>query len=78
MPKPVGHFATDVSPYGVHDLGGGVREWVDGWFEPDQRIIRGGSFSLYGVFSRAAGRWGAGPSKTQASIGFRLVKQLGR
>ncbi|MCA9541045.1 MAG: SUMF1/EgtB/PvdO family nonheme iron enzyme, partial [Myxococcales bacterium] len=78
MPKPVGHFATDVSPYGVHDMGGGVREWVDGWFEPDQRIIRGGSFSLYGVFSRAAGRWGAGPSKTQASIGFRLVKQLGR
>jgi serine/threonine-protein kinase len=26
--EPVGTFATDVSPYGVHDLAGGVREWL--------------------------------------------------
>jgi serine/threonine-protein kinase len=26
--EPVGTFATDVSPYGVHDLAGGMREWM--------------------------------------------------
>ncbi len=26
--EPVGTFATDVSPYGVRDLAGGVREWL--------------------------------------------------
>ena len=29
---PVGSFSRDVSPYGVLDLGGNVREWVSDWF----------------------------------------------
>ena len=28
QPEPVGTFPTDVSPYGVRDLAGGMREWV--------------------------------------------------
>lgn len=76
LPKAVGRFATDCSPYGVRDLAGGVREWVDGWFEANQRAVRGGAFSLYGFACRAAGRWGASPARTQASIGFRLVREL--
>jgi serine/threonine-protein kinase len=28
QPEPVGTFATDVSPYGVRDMAGGMREWV--------------------------------------------------
>jgi eukaryotic-like serine/threonine-protein kinase len=28
QPEPVGTFATDESPYGVHDLAGCMREWV--------------------------------------------------
>jgi serine/threonine-protein kinase len=32
QPEPVGTFATDVSPYGVRDMGGGMREWVGDLF----------------------------------------------
>ncbi len=74
LPKAVGRFATDCSPYGVCEMAGGVREWIDGWFEANQRVVRGGAFSLYGFACRAAGRWGASPTRTQASIGFRLVR----
>ncbi|MBK7581497.1 MAG: SUMF1/EgtB/PvdO family nonheme iron enzyme [Myxococcales bacterium] len=28
QPEPVGSFAKDVSPYGVRDMAGGMREWV--------------------------------------------------
>jgi eukaryotic-like serine/threonine-protein kinase len=28
QPEPVGSFPTDVSPYGVRDMAGGMREWV--------------------------------------------------
>jgi serine/threonine-protein kinase len=28
QPEPVGTFPTDVSPYGVRDTAGGMREWV--------------------------------------------------
>ncbi|MCA9543569.1 MAG: SUMF1/EgtB/PvdO family nonheme iron enzyme, partial [Myxococcales bacterium] len=76
MPRPVGHFATDCSPYGVRDMAGGVREWTDAWFEEGQRVIRGGAFSLYPFLCRVAGRWGAGPHTTQPNYGFRLVKSL--
>jgi formylglycine-generating enzyme required for sulfatase activity len=31
--QPVGTFADDVSPYGVHDLAGNVAEWVSDWFD---------------------------------------------
>jgi serine/threonine-protein kinase len=76
LPKPIGTYETDCSPYGVRDLSGGVREWVESWFEDGQRVIRGGAFNLYAFLCRAASRWGAGPRTTQASIGFRLVKVL--
>jgi formylglycine-generating enzyme required for sulfatase activity len=32
---PVGQFKGDVSPYGCHDMGGNVREWVADWFRDD-------------------------------------------
>ncbi len=74
LPKPVEAFPVDCSPYGVRDLAGGVREWTASWFEANQRVIRGGAFNLYAFLCRAASRWGAGPRTTQASVGFRLVK----
>jgi len=45
-PKPVGSFPKDLSPYGVYDMAGNVREWVVGTWEghPDRLILRGGSF----------------------------------
>jgi formylglycine-generating enzyme required for sulfatase activity len=32
---PVGSFAGDLSPYGVYDLAGNVREWVADWYQWD-------------------------------------------
>src|SRR5262249_35572643 len=32
-PRPVGSFPGDVSPYGVHDLAGNVREWTASWYQ---------------------------------------------
>ncbi|MEZ4442021.1 MAG: bifunctional serine/threonine-protein kinase/formylglycine-generating enzyme family protein, partial [Polyangiaceae bacterium] len=31
---PVGHKPKDVSPFGVLDMGGNVREWVADWYDP--------------------------------------------
>jgi eukaryotic-like serine/threonine-protein kinase len=28
QPEPIGTFPLDASPYGVHDMAGGVREWI--------------------------------------------------
>lgn len=60
--SPVGSYPLDVSPYGVYDMAGNVREWTDGWYESypgntgslayytgPYRVLRGGSYgtSLY-------------------------------
>ncbi len=75
-PQPVGRFPTDTSPYGVRDMAGGIRDWVDAWFEPGHKTVRGGAYSLYPFFARAAGRWGHSQRATVPNIGFRLVKDL--
>ena len=54
----MGSHPGDVSPYGVYDMAGNVREWTAGWYEPypgntlpsdyykgPYRVLRGGSFS---------------------------------
>lgn len=68
---PVGSFPGDVSPYGVYDMAGNVREWVDGWYQPypgntlpeiyykgPYRVLRGGSYEtpLY-RYPRTASRY---------------------
>ncbi|HYV04771.1 MAG TPA: bifunctional serine/threonine-protein kinase/formylglycine-generating enzyme family protein [Blastocatellia bacterium] len=54
----VGAYASDVSAYGVHDMGGNAGEWVDAVYEPYEgssasdpefgtknRVVRGGSIN---------------------------------
>lgn len=76
MPKPVGQFEADASPYGVRDLAGNVREWTDGWIEEGLRTVRGGAFNHYAFTCRAASRFGYTPRRTLAGVGFRMVKPL--
>jgi formylglycine-generating enzyme required for sulfatase activity len=44
--RPVMSYEKDVSPYGVYDMAGNVREWVLGRWSghPERLIMRGGSF----------------------------------
>lgn len=67
---PVGTYPGDVSPYGVYDMAGNVREWVDGWYEiypgnkvdlshydGPYRLLRGGSYDTsLNRFGRVAAR----------------------
>lgn len=68
--SPVGGYPDDVSPYGVYDMAGNVREWVDGWYDiypgnnvsaefytGPYRVLRGGSFeSPLNRYARTASR----------------------
>jgi serine/threonine-protein kinase len=76
MPKPVGLFKADCSPYGVRDLAGNVREWTDGWIEEGLRTVRGGAFNHYAFTCRAASRFGYNPKRTLSGVGFRMVKVI--
>ncbi len=79
VPEPVGTFPTDVSVYGVRDLGGGVREWcLDTTFVPDGegRALRGGSWARPPRCSRAADRETRLPWVVDTAYGFRLVRPL--
>jgi len=90
-PEPVGQFETDLSPFSVADLAGGVREWVgdvDGEMAPPPeegdsgevelavRILRGGSWAASGPECRAASRLRASPGLRRSDFGFRLVRVL--
>ena len=78
-PEVVGAFATDVSPYGVRDVSGGVREWCgdESYLgDPDRRPIRGGSWITGDRFARLADRYGDRPFMVSADMGFRLARDL--
>ena len=75
QPEPVGSYPTDCSPYGVHDMAGGIREWCDSWFDESNghRLVRGGSWNFGEIGAHCAYRLGCGPTISYIFIGFRLV-----
>ena len=67
--SPMGAYRDDVSPYGVYDMAGNVKEWTDSSYEsyPGNKvrkierldrfkILRGGSYLTPKIFSRTAVR----------------------
>jgi formylglycine-generating enzyme required for sulfatase activity/tRNA A-37 threonylcarbamoyl transferase component Bud32 len=77
QPDVVGGFPTDVSPYGVRDLAGGMRDWcgdADYGGDPKRRPVRGGSWSTNARVSRTANRHGREPWNVTSINGFRLAR----
>ena len=85
QPEPVGVFESDVSPFGIHDMAGGIREWgadvygVEGEEEPgaaNQRVVRGGAWALTEHFVRAASRFHMLDRYRNPVVGFRLAHDI--
>ncbi len=87
-PLDVGTAVEDVSPEGVHDLGGNVSEWVDtAYVEGDRagtppanetespRVIRGGSF-FFSLLARTSLRNKRPPAYLAYDVGFRCASDL--
>ncbi len=82
----IGQFQDDVSPFGVHDLLGNVREWTDSWYKPykgntqrdenfgeQYRVVRGAASSVYGARFALWIR-AAYPPSSLFDFGFRCAK----
>lgn len=73
FPEGVGSFPTDVSPFGVRDLAGGVREPCAGHLAEGYRPCKGGSWYMTapGAF-RADSRTTAREGKRVTDVGLRV------
>jgi serine/threonine-protein kinase len=75
--EPVGTFVDDISPYGVRDLAGGVRDWCQTVDDGDhERPIFGGAWLGDEQGSRLASRLTILDEGRTAGVGFRMVYSL--
>jgi len=76
----IGAAEWDVSPYGIRDLAGGVRDWVEwsdgGEERPGRFPLRGGSYGTVEIYSRCASRTVVESSYVGSHVGFRLAHDL--
>ena len=79
---PVGSFLTDISPYGVLDMMGNVREWCTNWYSPNDsnpqagvfRAVRGASFLTPITDLSCTKRDSVDPKRCAEDLGFRCVE----
>jgi serine/threonine-protein kinase len=72
--EPVGVFRDDVSPFGIHDLAGGVAEWCSDLEAGllGLRVVRGGSWIASADQCRAAARQALPEEWCGQWVGFRI------
>jgi len=77
-PRAVGASPQDVSPEGVHDLGGNSAEWVDDRRgTPGAKTLRGGSFASLGpCHLLGSGCKRIAPDKCSKDVGFRCARSV--
>jgi formylglycine-generating enzyme required for sulfatase activity len=76
--EPIGSVDGDVSPYGVRDMAGLIREWCGGWFGElvGQRAVRGSSWSEPAETCLATLERGVHNGTTADNLGFRPLLEL--
>lgn len=76
----VGNHPTDMSPFGVMDMAGGVAEWTSTELEDPEVgpiiVCRGGSWTRTDRDARLASRHPMFPDAVSRRVGFRLVLDL--
>ncbi len=77
-PEAIGAFETDVSPFGVIDLAGGVADWTSTPYldDPEHRCVKGGAWSARAHRSLASFRGSMLESHISADLGFRLAMDV--
>jgi serine/threonine-protein kinase len=75
-PEPSGRFASDISPYGVCDVAGGMADWVIGVrAERDEvDVARGGAWCDWRTDCHLGARRPYQPGHRLSRVGFRLAR----